>query len=57
MYAKNRMLFALFGKDFIYPPMNEFEMKYKHLIDRSTKYPTVFTGSYGYYGTPWYYWY
>lgn len=57
MYAKNRMLLALFGKDFIYPPMNEFEMKYKHLIDRSTKYPTVFTGSYGDYGTPWYYWY
>lgn len=57
MYAKNRMLLALFGKDFIYPPIKEFEKKYKHLIDRSTKYQTVFTGSYGYYGTPWYYWY
>lgn len=57
MHAKNRMLLTLFGKDFIYPPIKEFEKKYKHLIDRSTKYPTVFTGSYGYYGTPWYYWY
>ena len=36
MYIKNRMLLALFGKDFIYPPMKEFEKKYKHLIDRST---------------------
>lgn len=23
MYAKNRMLLALFGKDFIYPPMKD----------------------------------
>ena len=57
MHAKSRMLLALFGKDLIYPPMKEFEKKYKHLIDRSAKYPAVFTGSYGYYGAPWYYWY
>ncbi len=57
MYAKKRMLLALFGKDFIYALMNEFEKKYKHLIDRSTKYTTVFTDSYGDYWTSWYYWY
>jgi len=37
MYEKNGMLLALFGEDFVYPPIKEFEKKYKHLIDRSAK--------------------
>ncbi len=34
---KNKMLLALFGRDFIYPPLKEFEKKYKYLIDHESK--------------------
>lgn len=35
--AKNRILLALFGNDFIYPPLEEFEKKYKELINKNIK--------------------
>lgn len=56
MCAKNRMLLALFGRDFIYPPLKEFEKKYKHLIDKSSKYRYLSSCYFlGHYSTPWYY--
>ena len=52
---KYNMLLFLFGRDFIYPPLEEFEKKYKHFIDRRIRfgYPT----SYSFDGSIEYHWY
>lgn len=47
MYAKNRMLLALFGKDFIYQPMKDFEKKYRcYITRRSNKYLGIIAETY-----------
>ena len=38
---KNSVLLTLFGSDFVYPPLKEFEKKYKFLIDKSHKYKDI----------------
>lgn len=38
---KNSVLLTLFGGDFIYPPLKEFEEKYRFLIDKSRKYKDI----------------
>ena len=43
---KNRMLLSLFGTDFIYPPLKEFEKKYKLLINKRHHYSSILTDYY-----------
>lgn len=38
---KNSVLLTLFGGDFIYPPLKEFETRYRFLIDKSRKYKDI----------------
>lgn len=37
LVQKNRTLLSLFGNDFIYPPLVEFEKKYKYYIDKRAR--------------------
>ena len=38
---KNSVMLTLFGSDFIYPTLKEFENRYRLLIDRSHKYKDI----------------
>lgn len=53
LLRKAKYLQILFGSDFVYPPLEEFENKYKYLIEEKKKYSEPYFG-YDYYGTPWF---
>ena len=46
LFNKNRVMKALFGRDFIYPPFAEFEKKYRWYIAKSSVFKSYLNETY-----------